>query len=207
MAVQLFGADYSVYVRIARMTLLEKGVEHEVTPVDVFAAEGIPDWYRERHPFGRIPAFEHDGFRLFETAAIARYIDEAFPGPALQPADARGRATMGQIVGMLDSYAYRPMVWDVTVERFEAKIPDEARIADGLDKAQTALQALSGIKTPGAFLCGATLSLADLHAAPILAYFAKAREGAAMLQSFPAIADWLAAMETRASFGATQKRD
>ncbi|WP_245520908.1 glutathione S-transferase N-terminal domain-containing protein, partial [Mesorhizobium sp. M8A.F.Ca.ET.208.01.1.1] len=57
--------------------LEEKGVDYELAPVDIFAADGIPAWYLERHPFGRIPAFEHDGFRLFETGAIARYVDEA----------------------------------------------------------------------------------------------------------------------------------
>ena len=54
-------------------------------PVNVFAPDGIPAWYTDLHPFGRMPAFEHDGFRLFETAAISRYVDEAFAGPALQP--------------------------------------------------------------------------------------------------------------------------
>ncbi|TIV14765.1 MAG: glutathione S-transferase family protein, partial [Mesorhizobium sp.] len=76
----LYGADYSVYVRIARMTLEEKGIGYELAPLDIFAADGIPAWYLEHHPFGRIPAFEHDGFRLFETGAIARYVDEAFDG-------------------------------------------------------------------------------------------------------------------------------
>ena len=100
---KLFGADFSVYVRIVRLALAEKGVGYDLVPVDVFAAGGVPAWYLELHPFGRIPAFEHDGFRLFETSAIARYVDEAFDGPALQPTDPRGRATMNQIIGMLDA--------------------------------------------------------------------------------------------------------
>jgi glutathione S-transferase len=82
----VYGADYSVYVRIVRLVLEEKGIDYELVPVDIFAADGIPAWYFEHHPFGRIPAFEHDGFRLHETGAIARYVDEAFAGPALQPA-------------------------------------------------------------------------------------------------------------------------
>ena len=54
----------------------------------------FPPGIFEHHPFGRIPAFEHDGFRLYETGAIARYVDEAFEGPALQPKDPRA-ATRG----------------------------------------------------------------------------------------------------------------
>src|ERR1700741_461758 len=100
---RLFGADYSVYVQIAQLVLAEKQVEYEHVPVDVFAADGVPAWYLEHQPFGRIPAFEHDGFRLFETAAITRYVDDAFEGPALQPADVRDRARMTQIIGLLDA--------------------------------------------------------------------------------------------------------
>ncbi len=94
------------------MTLAEKGVDHELVPVDVFAEGGPPKWYLAFHPFGRIPAFEHDGFRLYETGAITRYVDEAFNGPALQPRDPRSRATMNQIIGLLDAYADRSMIWE-----------------------------------------------------------------------------------------------
>ena len=46
----------------------------------------------ERHPFGRIPAFEHERFDLYEAGAITCYVDEAFPGPVLQPGEPRRRA-------------------------------------------------------------------------------------------------------------------
>src|SRR3954447_22213822 len=116
---RVYGAAFSVYVQIVRLALVEKKVEYEHVPVDVFAAGGPPAWYLELHPFRRMPAFEHDGFRLYETAAITRYVDEAFDGPALQPADVSQRATMTQILGLLDAYGYRPMVWDVYVERID----------------------------------------------------------------------------------------
>jgi glutathione S-transferase len=53
-----------------------------------------------------VPAFEHDGFKLYETGAIARYIDEVFPGPKLQPADPKRRARMMQFISVSDSYTY-----------------------------------------------------------------------------------------------------
>jgi len=58
-----YGAFYSAYVRAARLALAEKGVAHEHVPVDIFAAEVLA-WYRALHPFGRIPAFAHDGLQL-----------------------------------------------------------------------------------------------------------------------------------------------
>ena len=201
----LYGADYSVYVRIARMALEEKGVGYELVPLDIFAADGIPAWYLEHHPFGRVPAFEHDGFRLFETNAITRYVDETFDGPALQPADARGRARMGQMTGMLDAYGYRAMVWDVAVERLEREAPDESLIADGLRQAQTVLEVLTSLKAQGPWLLGDQLTLADLHAAPIIAYFLKVIEGQKLLARFADIRDWYARVVERPSFASTEK--
>jgi glutathione S-transferase len=202
----LYGADYSVYVRIARMALEEKGAGYDLVPVDVFAEGGPPVWYLERHPFGRIPALEHDGFRLFETGAITRYVDEAFDGPSLQPGDARAGALLNQIISLVDSYAYRAMVWDVAVERLEGAPPDEARIATGLDVAAKVLATLSRLKMPGDWLLGEQLSLADLHLAPVIAYFLKAEEGRALLADFPQLEDWWAKISARPSFAATERR-
>jgi len=201
----LYGADYSVYVRIARMTLEEKGAAYELVPLDIFATDGVPAWYLEHHPFGRIPAFEHDGFRLFETGAIARYVDEAFEGSALQPADPRGRATMNQIAGMLDAYGYRAMVWDVAVERLEKTPADEKLIANGLRQAEIVLRVLTSLKAKGSWLLGDQLTLADLHAAPIVAYLLKVAEGRHLLARFAEIRDWYERIAARPSFGRTDK--
>src|SRR5262245_31985823 len=122
----LYGAAYSVYVRAARLALAEKGVEYKLVEVDIFGA--VPDWYAVLHPFKRIPAFEHDGFRLYEAGAIMRYVDEVFSGPALMPADPRGRARVAQIMSVADAYLYRPLVWDIYVERSDeaelGRVPD-----------------------------------------------------------------------------------
>jgi glutathione S-transferase len=37
--------------------------------------------YLKLHPFGRMPVIEDDGFWLYETQAILRYIDGIFPEP------------------------------------------------------------------------------------------------------------------------------
>ena len=204
----LYGSDYSVYVRIARLALIEKGIEHRLVPVDVFAAEGPPDWYRQIHPFGRIPAFEHDGFRLFETSAITRYVDEGFDGPPLQPADPRQRARMNQIVALLDAYAYRSMVWDIYVETVSKPksggAVDEARATAGVEVARTALATLSALKTNGPFLLGEALSLADLHAAPIFAYFAKAPVSPSLMEPHAGLSGWWERIQARPAFAATE---
>lgn len=55
MSVTVYGATYSVYTRIARLALIEKGVAFDLVPVDVFGPGGPPAEHLARHPFGRIP--------------------------------------------------------------------------------------------------------------------------------------------------------
>ncbi len=204
----VFGAGYSVYVRIVRLALEEKGVAYRLEEVDIFAAGGPPADYRRRHPFGRIPAFEHDGFRLYEAGAIARYVDEIFPEPALMPATAEGRARVGQIIGILDSYAYRTWVWEIFVERVRAAAddgsPDEAKIAAALPRAETCLAAIEDLMAAETYFLGNQPTLADLHAAPMIALFRLAPEGEAMLAAHPRWLGWWQTMNQRPSMAATR---
>ncbi|HVC60825.1 MAG TPA: glutathione S-transferase family protein [Acetobacteraceae bacterium] len=204
----VFGAAYSVYVRAVRLVLHEKGVAYDQVDVDVFAPSGPPAAHLARHPFGRIPAFEHDGFRLYESGAIERYIDAAFDGPKLQPTEPHAQARMNQALGVLDAYCYRTLVWDIFVERVRApatgRAPDEARIAAALPRAETCLRALVEIGGAGPWLAGPMLTLADLHAVPMLVYFRLAPEGAAVIARHPRIAAWLDAMMARPGMAATR---
>ena len=170
----------------------------------------MPPAYRARHPFGRIPALEHDGFWLYETGAITRYVDEAWPGPALQPRDVRQRARMSQIISLLDSYAYRPMVWSVFVERvgqpLRGGVPDEAKIAEGLAACDQCLGALAALADGRPYLLGSDPTLADLHAFPMLRYLSLAPEGAALLERHGALRRWHEAMAARPSVERTRTR-
>jgi glutathione S-transferase len=203
----VYGADYSVYVRIVRLVLEEKGVGYELVPVDAFAPGGPGEDYLRRHPFGRIPAFEHDGFRLYETSAIARYVDEAFDGPMLQPRDPKQRARMNQIVGIADSYLYRTLVWDVYVERVSkparGEAPDEARIAAALARAETGFKAVVDLMEDRQWMAGETLTLADLWLAPMIDYFRMTAEGRALMQAYPGLTLWWRHLAARPSMPAT----
>ena len=132
-SIKLLGLRISVYTRIARLALEEKKIDYDLEEVDIFADAGPPEDYLARNPFGTIPCLVYGNFCLYETSAINRYIDEMFFGTSLQPAEPAPRARMNQIIGVLDSYTYRPMVWDVYVQRIVVAAsggqPDEALIA------------------------------------------------------------------------------
>lgn len=140
---------------------------------------------------------------LYETQAICRYVDEAFDGTPLQPADAVARARMSQTIGVLDAYAYRPMVWDLVVQRVGASVhgrpADEAVIASALPKVRLALSALAGLLAGRPHFGGASPSLADLHAYPMLALLGAAPEGEAALRAQADLLAWRARMSLRPS--------
>ena len=74
----VFGYPQNTYVRTVRMSLEEKGIPYALEPIDLKAPE-----YRKRHPFAKMPAFQHGNVKLYETSAITRYIDEVFDGASL----------------------------------------------------------------------------------------------------------------------------
>ncbi|MBL8521579.1 MAG: glutathione S-transferase family protein [Betaproteobacteria bacterium] len=205
--VELFGLARSVYTRIARLVLEEKRVPYALTEVEIFGPAGVPKEHLARHPFGRIPVLRHGERSLYETAAITRYVDEAFDGPALQPADAGQRAQMNQVIGLLDAYAYRPLVWGVWVQRVRVPlnggVPDEALIAASMSTARTCLGALATLMSAAPYFAGHGVSLADLHAYPMLRYFALAPEGGAMLSRHPNLQRWYEGMRERRSVART----
>jgi glutathione S-transferase len=69
----------------------EKGIDYELVPT-------FPSTVGPLNPFGKIPAMTHGELTLFESSAILRYLDGAFPGPKLWPADARAAALVDQWV-------------------------------------------------------------------------------------------------------------
>ena len=204
---KLLGLRVSVYTRIVRIALAEKNIAYQFDEVDIFADSGPPADYLALNPFGTIPCLRHGEFVLYETAAINRYLDEVFPPSLLQPPAPTARARMNQIISVLDNHGYRPMVWDVYVQR--SVVPagggeaDEELIAAALPGLHQVLQQLDNWRAEQRFLAGDTITLADLHAYPMLHYFIETPEGAEMLESFPRLQQWLQEMQARDSVRST----
>lgn len=195
----IYGLPPSSYVRTALMVCTAKGVEHRLEPVDFRSAE-----YLARHPFGKIPAMKHGDVHLFETLAIAVFIDEAFDGPALQPDTPAGRAEMLQWISVTNDYLYERIVRRCVQERFVKPMrgldPDEAAIAAALPEIESSLDALDTALVTNPHFCGDQLTLADLFAAPVLHYFAATPEGEAMLPKRTALSNWLKNMRMAPGF-------
>ena len=190
--VTLHGYRYSVYNRIALIALHLKQITFETIEVDPF--DDLDPAYLNLHPFAKVPVLTHAGFSIYETQAITRYINRAFPGLALEPDDAKCLARMDQVIGIIDSYAYWPMVRQVFSQRvfqpLTGEKPDEHEIQIGLETSTRVLAALESIARQQLVLDGKTITLADCHLAPMMDYFTRAGEGQEAVQKYPALLSW-----------------
>ncbi len=203
----IYGPSFSTYVRVARLALEEKGQAYELVEVKAMQGEHKQPAHLARHPFGKVPAFEHDGFVIYETQAITRYIDQAFKGPSLTPGDARKAARMNQIIGVIDSYANDALIGKLVVQRLVVPMaggkPDETIIAGCLHNVRLSLAQIEKLAEGGTWMAGEALSLADIHFAPIAAYVKMTPEGSDLLAPHEWLRGWWERMEKRPSMAAT----
>ena len=207
--VVLYGMDFSVYVRIARLALFGKAVEYRLehlNPFETDPAKAGPDL----HPFGKMPVLRHGDLTLYETQAIVRYVDEGFPGPDLMPGTPPQRARQNQIVGICDSYLYRPLVWGLFVETVSKPLKGEAvdeAVAEAAEaevvRAFEALTPLLAAKPSGP----AGFDAGDVFLAPMMDYGMRSERGARAAGRFPALVDWWRSARVQPCMAATVSAD
>jgi glutathione S-transferase len=196
----------SPFGRAVLATLEEKGASYRFAPLGPGASKS-PE-HLARHPFGRIPVLEHDGFVLYETQAILRYLDRVLPEPALTPSDPKRAARMDQVMNVNDWYLFQGVGNVIGFQRivgpkFLGLTPDEAAIEAAMPRAHTVFAELARLLGDRPFIAGDTLSLADLHTAPQLGFLALTPEWAKLTASHANIVAWIARLEARPSFQAT----
>ena len=87
--IELFSAEACPYAQRTRMVLIEKGIDFELTEIDVY---NRPAWFQEVSPYGKVPVLRLDGRVVYESTIVNQYLDEAFPAPPLMPAEPYARA-------------------------------------------------------------------------------------------------------------------
>lgn len=171
------------------IALRSKGVAFETTYIDL---RDKPDWFLRISPHGKVPVLSVDGVPLFESNAIAEYLDDVVP-PRLHPEDPIKRA--------------RNRAWTEFVPDFARAMSgvyyalSEAAMEDGLKRApaplarvETALADERG--NDGPYFNGDRLSLVDAAYAPFLQRFdlVERRLRSGLLDGFPLVQAWSAAL-------------
>jgi glutathione S-transferase len=205
--ITVYGIPGSPFLRTVEVTLREKGADyrlHAMAPGEHKQPEHLA-----RHPFGRIPAFEHGDFAIYETQAIVRYLDEVFPNPPLTPGNPRERARMNQVIGIIEWYffpkAAAPIAFNRIIGPRLLGLPsDEAAIAEAMPMARTCFAELDRLLGDKPYYGGDSASIADIMLTSQLDLFSECAEGRELIGRTSGLPAWLERMLQRPSFIATQ---
>jgi glutathione S-transferase len=199
---KIYGHPGSTCTRKVLTTLAEKGQEAELVLVDVMKGEQKAPEHLARHPFGVIPAIEDNGFSMYESQAIMRYLDEKLPGTSLQPRDLEERAQMNQFLSIEQCYFAAPAVRiaiQMLVGRMSGKAPDMAIVEAAKIEAAKALDVAEQTLAGQEYLAGSSFSLADIGWMPYVQYIIQSGVEA-MITDRPNVAVWWQRVSARPSW-------
>lgn len=202
----VYSTPGSPFGRAVLATLEEKGASYQLSPVAPGTFRSEP--HISRHPFGRVPVLEHNGYMLYESQAILRYLDRVLPSPALTPADPKAAGRMDQVMNICDWYLFQGVnnvigFHRIVGPRLLGLTPDERAIAEAMPKAYAVFRELSRLLGNNAYFAGERVSLADILVAPQLDFLAMTPEWQELTGALPNLDTWLRRMNSRASMNVT----
>lgn len=202
--VHILGPSFSNFVRSVMLTCEEKdisysvGVEHEGRHYEIRSPE-----LRALNPFDKVPVLFHGERVLYESAAICRYLDATFPGPALQPEDPWQRAQVDQwcsaLAVQVDQAIVRRYLLEFIMPRIMGGEVDEARVRAAEPGVARVLAILEGQLRDDGYLVGDTFTLADALAAPMLDYVVDMPPARALVSEVPRVQAYVARLRARES--------
>lgn len=181
----LVGSYTCPWVQRAVIAMRAKGVEFEVTYVNL---RDKPDWLLEISPHGKVPVLKVDDEVLFESNAIAEFLDETVP-PRLHPEDPIKRARNRAWTDFVPTFSSQlgKVIYAKTKEAVEE---GRAPAAKALARLEEALGKERG--NDGPYFNGDAFSLVDAAYAPFLQRFMVAEEflNTGLLNDFPLVKAW-----------------
>ncbi len=188
---KIYGHPMSTCTRKVLMTLAEKGHEAQLVTVDVFKGEQKSDENKARQPFGQIPSIDDDGFVLYESRAIARYLDEKLSGPKLTPADPKAHAKMEQWISV-ETSNFTPIamkiIYQLLFNKMAGKEADMKVVGEAKEAIQKPLVILDKALEKDEFLAG-SFSIAEVSFMPYVEYLYASGEGG-LVEAHPHVGAW-----------------
>lgn len=190
---RLYHHPMSTCARRVLLTARQLGVDLDLVLVDLGqGAQHAPE-FLAMNPNHRVPVLDDDGFILWESYAIMQYVADQVPGQTLYPQDRRARADVDRWLfwcGQDFAPGISVLNWEHSIKPMIGAGPaDPAEVARGEAQLTTAAKVLDAHLAQRAWVCGASLSLADFAlAAPL----ADERRAKLPLADFPHLQRWLA---------------
>lgn len=171
---KVYGFPASTCTRKVLMTLHEKDCPYEFISIDLRSGEQKQPGHLAHQPFGVVPVLDHDGFMLYESRAIIRYLDKVLPGESLTPASAKNFGKMEQWIGVEQSYLSGPamqLIKQLYFAKMQRIAPDISVIEEAKPKVEHVLDVAEKRLSQTPYLAGETFSLADITWMPYIEYF------------------------------------
>lgn len=119
MVLKLHGIPQSTCTQRVLVVLKEKNVAFEFVPVDFLKQENRSPTFLANQPFGQVPFLDDDGFIVFESRAVTRYIAEKYreTGTPLLPdaKDLKARALFEQAASV-EQNNFEPFATGIVAE-------------------------------------------------------------------------------------------
>jgi glutathione S-transferase len=205
-APEIIGSVRSTYTWAIRLLCEEKGIAYTLTETPLRAPELFAI-----HPFGKMPVLRHDGFELFESKAIATYLDRSFAGPELFPSDPRRLALTEQWVSLVNTLIDRTLIrtylFAYIARKTSDETPDRAAIDAVMPAVREQVAVLDKAVAKSGYLVDDVFTFADINLLPILYRLKQAPEGAEALAAAPHLARYYERHSARSSFARTRPPD
>ncbi|GJE94999.1 glutathione S-transferase [Phanerochaete sordida] len=177
MVLKLHGSPISTCTKRVAAVLHEKHVPFELVPVDFAKGEHKSAAHRAKQPFGQVPYIDDDGFVLYESRAIARYVAAKYAaqGTPLVPStsDLKATALFEQAVSVEGSN-FDPFASGLAYEKvfipMRGGATNEAHVEYLAKTLDMKLDGYEAILSKQKYLAGDEITLADLFHLPYGAF-------------------------------------
>jgi glutathione S-transferase len=199
---EIIGSARSTYTRVVRMVCEEKGIDYVLTERMLGAPELLAI-----HPLGKMPVLRHGDVELFESKAIATYLDRSFAGPSVFPSDPRLAALTEQWVSLVNTVMDRTLIRTFLFAYIAPKTsdgkPDREAIDAVMPMVREQLRILDRAVAGSGYLVGDFFTFADINLLPILHRVGQFPEGAEALAAATNLASYYETHAARPSFTRT----
>ncbi|KAJ7776552.1 glutathione S-transferase [Mycena maculata] len=166
---------------IVAMVLAEKQIPFELIQIDLEQGEHKKPDFVQKHPFGQVPVIDDNGFILYESRAISRYLAEKYPeqGTRLIPVDPKKKALFEQAAS-IEFANFHPRAVRIIDEKFRkpshGQPVDQDAVVEAVAELSATLNVYEDILGRHKFVAGDELTLADLFHVAVAPMFAASPE-------------------------------
>ncbi len=160
---KVYGRRNSVNVQKVMWVIGELGLAHERLDVGGAFGQNDQDWYLALNPMGRVPVLSDDGYVLWESHTIIRYLARQYADGAWYPGDAKACGEVDKWMDWMQAF-----LLPATFAAFWGLIrtPEDERDMDAIRASSTESAKLFGILDAHLrgrdYMTGDQISIADV---------------------------------------------